>query len=57
MSRPDILLILNDEMGFSDLGCYGGEARTPYLDSLAADLTGIHPPIDLPRFVMLKCLH
>ena len=33
--RPDILLILNDDMGFSDLGCYGGEIETPNLDRLA----------------------
>jgi arylsulfatase len=30
------LLILNDGMGFSDLGCYGGEVRTLVLDRLAA---------------------
>ena len=32
---PNIILILADDMGFSDLGCYGGEVRTPNLDSLA----------------------
>ena len=35
MSKPNIVLILNDDMGFSDLGCYGGEVHTPNLDSLA----------------------
>ncbi|MFA6563667.1 MAG: sulfatase-like hydrolase/transferase [Verrucomicrobiia bacterium] len=34
--RPNILVILSDDMGFSDLGCYGGEIRTPTLDALAA---------------------
>jgi arylsulfatase A-like enzyme len=36
MSKPNIVLILNDDMGYSDLGCYGGEASTPHLDRLAA---------------------
>jgi len=34
--RPNFLLILNDDMGYSDLGCYGGEVNTPNLNSLAA---------------------
>ena len=34
--KPNILLILADDMGFSDLGCYGGEISTPNLDKLAA---------------------
>lgn len=33
--RPNILIILTDDMGFSDLGCFGGEIETPNLDSLA----------------------
>jgi len=36
-SRPNILLILADDIGFSDLGCCGGEIKTPNLDSLATN--------------------
>jgi len=32
---PNIILIMSDDMGFSDLGCYGGEIQTPNLDRLA----------------------
>lgn len=35
--RPNVVLIMCDDMGFSDLGCYGGEVETPNLDRLAAD--------------------
>lgn len=34
--RPNIVVILTDDMGFSDLGCYGGEIQTPNLDALAS---------------------
>jgi arylsulfatase len=36
-SKPNILIILADDMGFSDAGCYGSEIHTPNLDKLAAD--------------------
>ncbi|MDR2441209.1 MAG: arylsulfatase [Planctomycetaceae bacterium] len=35
LERPNILLIVADDMGFSDVGCYGGEIATPNLDALA----------------------
>src|SRR6266478_8645953 len=34
-TRPNVLIILADDMGFSDAGCYGGEIQTPHLDFLA----------------------
>jgi arylsulfatase len=33
--RPNIIVMMADDMGFSDLGCYGSEIRTPNIDSLA----------------------
>ena len=35
--KPNVLVILADDLGFSDLGCYGGEIETPRLDGLAAN--------------------
>lgn len=34
-TRPNIILIMSDDMGYSDIGCFGGEIDTPNLDSLA----------------------
>ena len=36
-NKPNIIVILSDDMGFSDLGCFGGEIQTPNLDKLAAN--------------------
>ena len=34
---PNVILIMADDLGFSDLGCYGGEIQTPNLDQLATN--------------------
>ncbi|MEY3285024.1 MAG: Arylsulfatase, partial [Acidobacteriota bacterium] len=36
-SRPNIIIVMSDDMGWSDIGCFGGEINTPNLDRLAAD--------------------
>lgn len=35
-ARPNIVLILVDDMGYSDIGCFGGDIRTPSIDALAS---------------------
>ena len=35
--RPNILLIVTDDQGMKDVGCYGGEIPTPNIDALASD--------------------
>ena len=35
--RPNLVIVLTDDAGFSDLGCYGGEIETPRIDELAAN--------------------
>ncbi len=35
--RPNIIYIMADDMGYSDIGCYGSEINTPNIDQLAAN--------------------
>lgn len=35
--RPDVVIVLADDMGYSDIGCFGGEVDTPHLDELARE--------------------
>ena len=60
--KPNIVLILNDDMGYSDIGCYGGEVQTPVLDKLAKDglrFTQFHnsPRCSPTRASLLTGLH
>jgi len=34
-AKPNIIIMLADDLGWSDIGCYGGEVKTPNLDALA----------------------
>ena len=36
LEKPNVLIVVADDLGYSDLGCYGGEIATPHLDELAA---------------------
>lgn len=47
--RPDIVLVLVDDMGFSDIGCYGGEIDTPHLDELGRSGTRFTQFYNSPR--------
>lgn len=59
VERPNVLLIVADDMGFSDIGAFGGEIKTPTLDLLAAaglQLSNFHvlPTCSPSRSVLLS---
>lgn len=61
-SNPNVIIFLADDLGFSDLGCYGSEIRTPNLNALAAQgvrLTNFHntPRCSPSRASLLTGLH
>ena len=37
--RPNVVILLADDLGWADLGCYDGPVKTPFLDSLAEEGT------------------
>ena len=53
--RPNIVLILADDMGWSDPGCYGSEIPTPALDTLAG--SGVEPGCWQPGSTPLPAVH
>ena len=59
LKRPNILVIVADDMGYSDIGAFGGEIITPTLDQLASDglrLSNFHvlPTCSPSRSVLLS---
>ena len=55
--KPNVILILVDDLGYSDLGSYGGEIQTPNIDSMAynglrmTQLYRFGPLLSDPRFI------
>ncbi|MBM3724225.1 MAG: hypothetical protein FJW40_02205 [Acidobacteria bacterium] len=55
VARPNLLVILADDLGFSDLGCYGGDIETPNLDRLAANGLRFTQAYSTARCIPSRC--
>ena len=59
--QPNILLVVADDLGFTDLGCYGSEIKTPNIDALAKQSTYFTSfctgPTCSPTRAMLSLIH
>ena len=51
--RPNILLIMLDDLGYADFGCYGSEIATPHIDQLAKEGFAL-PSFTIRRNVILR---
>ena len=47
--KPNIIYIMSDDMGFSDIGCYGSEIETPNLDASGRRTAFVSPSSTTPR--------
>ena len=51
VTQPNVIIILADDMGYSDIGCYGSEINTPNIDRLAKEGVRFHSFIIQPGVV------
>ena len=54
--RPNIVVIMSDDMGYTDIGCYGGEIETPVLDRLAQNGVRFSPVLQYVSLLSDACV-